>query len=1125
MSAAPSTHAPASDAHALPQGGEEHDGQHDDGLFDTNVVIDEHGTAHHAPGPELIMLFLFLSLLIGVATKKFLTVLKKNTGLRIPYSVVLLVIGGILGAIAYSVDVQGAKGNQATQSLSSWLAIAKVPTLILFIFLPALITEATMTTDFFVFTNHLPGHILLAGPGMIIQVILIAITGKYMFAYGWGWTESFLFGGIMSATDPVAVIALLKELGVLPDLRVLVEGESVFNDGTAIIVFELCKAIIVSPHTPVEDHVWKGLRLVLGAPILGTIFFFISRFWLRRTHDAFEETIITVCSGYLCYYIAEATPVHTSGVLAIATQGLLMAGYGMQAFTREGEHVSHAFWGILCFCSDTIIFLLAGAIIINKAFTIEFTGRDWGMLFALYGMLTLIRGFMVTICTPYLRYWGYGLTPQTMTLRNFVKNMFVVVWGGLRGAVGLVLALAVAANHDLGLNVAPGFQDKCLMMTGGIVFMTSMLNAVTLEGMIKGMGLGLASEAEEKEFAAAQKHIQKVSHSMIEELQAAKPYARAHWATLSKRTDLGGHDTMAQVIMKATGVNHIVDGVEKALEAVHLKKAADTEELIEGETEANGASAPQMALTELEKEIAADKTKKMKEDANHVRFLLFLKTNYNHQREHGMLKEGPYRALIWTVNKALVEMTDISSKSDPDSLLCFDWGWLEKQNLFKLNHYQEWIYNVSPLATGNELSLVGMMTNTLSKPHKMLSQFLLPLIVSRIKEQFQIVLAVIAAHREAQEQEFAYDESVLAVSAQILHLAEEKLAQMTEKYGHIRMECSTEAATSVILFRVEEEIEHMFSVGKINQRELETLKEQLEKCYEDADNMRLPFPQPLSAQVHNVPYINLLPEAQFEQIWEDANILPAVFEPYDVIVTEGDPCDGLWLVINGTVFLSNKDSHKDEGRHVGHGAAVAKAPSGVKDAPEPQVESPPQGSMALMEEEGVEEGVEEVEECGEKEENCPGPGSEGEGGHVTAPDGEMPSRARKGVKKDKKKKAKEEEKKEELDKEAVHTDEVAVVLPSQGDGVLVQGGGIIGQLEVMSKLEGKACHYRDTCTAVTKVTAAKIPAAFLSQIIAACPKVQDRMWQLHGTLYVEKIGPSDRVLTQASSFKSKGGHH
>jgi NhaP-type Na+/H+ or K+/H+ antiporter len=142
------------------------------------------------------------------------------------------------------------------------------PRLILFMFLPALIFEGAMCTDYFIFHNQFPGGLMLAGPGMLVQILLIALWASYCFPYGWGLTESFLFGSILSATDPVAVIALMKEMALLSDLRVLFEAESLLNDGTAIVVFELCLMVLLEPtslfnyfRTCVQVHFKKHVRV------------------------------------------------------------------------------------------------------------------------------------------------------------------------------------------------------------------------------------------------------------------------------------------------------------------------------------------------------------------------------------------------------------------------------------------------------------------------------------------------------------------------------------------------------------------------------------------------------------------------------------------------------------------------------------------------------------------------------------------------------------------------------------------------------------------------------------------------------------------------------------------------
>ncbi len=182
---------------------------------------------------------------------------------------------------------------------------------------------------------------LLAFPGVIMQAFLIGAVGVHVFPYGWKWSESVLFGAILSATDPVAVVALLKELGVMPDLRVLIEAESFLNDGSAIVLFQLCVKILVDPSTysplpspllfggrflsrlrscfcdslmmtlcvgsfapddtklsscRVSDYVAFAFRLVFAAPALGLAMFLGMYFWLKATKDALEATTVTVAA-------------------------------------------------------------------------------------------------------------------------------------------------------------------------------------------------------------------------------------------------------------------------------------------------------------------------------------------------------------------------------------------------------------------------------------------------------------------------------------------------------------------------------------------------------------------------------------------------------------------------------------------------------------------------------------------------------------------------------------------------------------------------------------------------------------------------------------------------------------
>jgi NhaP-type Na+/H+ or K+/H+ antiporter len=206
--------------------------------------------------------------------------------------------------------------------------------LILYVFLPPLIYEGSAHTNVYKFSKHFVSAVVLAGPGVIIQTALIGCVAKNIFPYNWGWTESFLFGGILSATDPVAVIALLKELGYIPDLRVLIEAESILNDGSAIVVYELCYLILTEPHRSVGDHVITAFKLSLGGPAIGIVFCLATMLLLSQLDNPLLETTVTITAAYLCFFVAQGS-VEVSGVLAVMTLGVLFSTYGQSVVSHQ----------------------------------------------------------------------------------------------------------------------------------------------------------------------------------------------------------------------------------------------------------------------------------------------------------------------------------------------------------------------------------------------------------------------------------------------------------------------------------------------------------------------------------------------------------------------------------------------------------------------------------------------------------------------------------------------------------------------------------------------------------------------------------------------------------------------
>ena len=253
-----------------------------------------------------------------------------------------------------------------------------------------------------------------------------------------------MLGAIIAATDPVAVVALLKELGASKKLATMIEGESLFNDGTAMVLFLILLSLVEGEDLSFGDMIVKFIRLSLGGPVLGVCFGLLVDLFLQRIHNNYVlEVNLTIVAAYLCWYIAENTGLHVSGILAIVFLGIWMSYKGKTSISPHSEHALHHVWGYVGFVAETLIFMLAGIILgmKNRAYTddrrIDSHRLDSLYVFCNYLWAHVIRFSLICLFWPILNRLGYGM--------NF-RQVLLSSYAGLRGAVGLALALIVDAS-------------------------------------------------------------------------------------------------------------------------------------------------------------------------------------------------------------------------------------------------------------------------------------------------------------------------------------------------------------------------------------------------------------------------------------------------------------------------------------------------------------------------------------------------------------------------------------------------------------------------------------------------------------------------------------------------------
>ena len=205
-------------------------------LQENSTMTDNHGEEHSA---GTVIIFLSFSVLAACVCKIVLSKVLKNK-IPIPFTVAVLLLGFIIGIIIVHI-----KSTENDFLLAEDQLSRINPHLIYYIFLPLLIFDSSFNGHFHIVKHQLVSAIILAGPGVLIATAMIAVCGIYIFPYNWSWLVGLLFGSILSATDPVAVVALLHDSGASKSLASLIDSESLLNDGSAFVIFLIFNNILV----------------------------------------------------------------------------------------------------------------------------------------------------------------------------------------------------------------------------------------------------------------------------------------------------------------------------------------------------------------------------------------------------------------------------------------------------------------------------------------------------------------------------------------------------------------------------------------------------------------------------------------------------------------------------------------------------------------------------------------------------------------------------------------------------------------------------------------------------------------------------------------------------------------
>ena len=457
---------------------------------------------------DLVFIHLILALF-------FALLIRNQKIVPFPFTVSMIIVGSIMGALNHA----GALGNKFGNAL---VALENIdPHLILIVFLPPLIFESAFSIDTHILRKIFWQPFMLATSGMVFSAVLTAAVCVSFFDYNLSFSEGMLFGAILSATDPVAVVSLMKSLGASERLVTVIEGESLLNDGTAVVLFIALKDALSTEDTGIDLKFGSltlfFFRMAIGGPLLGFLWGKLTTAALAWVlNDAVTEIAITIFSCYSLFAISESLPApltghppFVSGVLATVALGLYMSSHGKSRITPEVEHQLHDFWAMLSWLMNAVIFYLSGAIIVEKG-VYEFDairGVDFGYCILLWLMLQIIRFFVVGLHYPLLkRASEYGFTPGAAA---------VLAWGGLRGAVGLSLALITEGDSTIDEEL----RDRVLFHTAGVALLSLLINGTTTELLLKLVNLDAVGRAEADAFLSVCKEVDQNTDKFIEHLK------------------------------------------------------------------------------------------------------------------------------------------------------------------------------------------------------------------------------------------------------------------------------------------------------------------------------------------------------------------------------------------------------------------------------------------------------------------------------------------------------------------------------------------------------------------------------------------------------------------------------
>lgn len=390
------------------------------------------------------------------------------------------------------------------------------PQFLLVLVLPPILYQAALLTSWRDFKANVRPIGLLAFGLVIVTTLAVGAMLKLLI-HDMPWSVAFVFGAIVSPPDAVAATAILSRLNIPRRIVVVLEGESLVNDASGLVLYKFAVAAVLTGAFSLWGAAGQFVLVSVGGVVVGLAIAWVFLKLHRFLGDAFIEVMVSLSVPYTIYIVAES--LHLSGVLAVVAAGIYRARHTPEVVSAEMRILARSMWNILVFFLNSLVFVLIG---LQLNGIVERLTRQTALELVVDGVLLSLAAIAVRFLWVYpASYIPHFIRRDSAAPPPPRGELFVVSWCGMRGIVSLAAALALPLSTDL--DIPFPYRDHIIFFTFVVIFVTLVAQGLTLSPLIRRIGLGTDwSGLEEERRARAD-----LGHAALAEIERIAAEERA----------------------------------------------------------------------------------------------------------------------------------------------------------------------------------------------------------------------------------------------------------------------------------------------------------------------------------------------------------------------------------------------------------------------------------------------------------------------------------------------------------------------------------------------------------------------------------------------------------------------